>query len=110
MQIEEYTLYSNYSANLKLATIVLALLTSISSLSLSLNVSPILLTFNKYAFAQQNPVYQIIKEITELTNHLKWPIVETIRLQTRYNLHPLLITTPLLQLSCITQANLIAQV
>ncbi|MGC2431314.1 MAG: hypothetical protein WA393_09770 [Nitrososphaeraceae archaeon] len=56
MQIEEYTLYSNYSANLKLATIVLALLASISSLSLSLNVSPILLTFNKYAFAQQNPV------------------------------------------------------
>lgn len=56
MQIEEHTLYSNYSANLKLATIVLALLASISSLSLSLNVSPILLTFNKYAFAQQNPV------------------------------------------------------
>jgi hypothetical protein len=49
-------LYSTYITNLKLATIVLALLASISSLSLSLNVSPILLTFNKYAFAQQNPV------------------------------------------------------
>lgn len=56
MQIGEHTTYSNYSANLKLATIVLALLASISSLSLSLNVSPTLLTFNKYAFAQQNPV------------------------------------------------------
>jgi hypothetical protein len=56
MQIEQRTLYSNYSTNLKLATIVLVFLASISSLSLSLNVSPILLTFNKYAFAQQNPV------------------------------------------------------
>jgi hypothetical protein len=56
MQTEEHTLYSNYSGSLKLATIVLALLASISSLSLPLNVSPILLTFNKYAFAQQNPV------------------------------------------------------
>jgi len=56
MQIEQRTLYSNYSTNLKLATIMLALLASISSLSLSLNVSPILLTFNKYAFAQQNSV------------------------------------------------------
>ena len=55
MQIEQHSLYSNYSTNLKLATIVLALLASISSLSLSLNVFPIL-TFNKYAFAQQNPV------------------------------------------------------
>jgi hypothetical protein len=56
MQIEQRTLYSNYSTNLKLATIVLVFLASISSLSLSLNVSPILLTFNKYAFAQKNPV------------------------------------------------------
>ena len=35
---------------------MIALLASVSSLCLSLNVSPILLTFNKYAFAQQNPV------------------------------------------------------
>ena len=49
-------MYSNYRANLKLAMIMIALLASVSSLCLSLNVSPILLTFNKYAFAQQNPV------------------------------------------------------
>ena len=62
MHVEEHCMYSNYSVNLKLAMIVLALLASISSLSLSLNVSPTLLTFNKYAFASRTRYCQIIKE------------------------------------------------
>ena len=65
MHVEEHCMYSNYSVNLKLAMIVLALLASISSLSLSLNVSPTLLTFNKYAFAQQNPVLPNYKGANE---------------------------------------------
>ena len=46
--------------------------------------------FQQICFCAEEPgIYQTIKEITDLMNHLKWPIVETIRLQTRYNLQSL---------------------
>jgi hypothetical protein len=48
-------MYSNYSTNLKLVVIVLTLISSIS-FGLSLNTIPTTLNFNKFAFAQQNPV------------------------------------------------------
>ena len=48
-------MYSNYSTKLKLVIIALSLISSIS-LSLSLNMNPTSLNFNKFAFAQQDPV------------------------------------------------------
>jgi hypothetical protein len=54
-------MYSNYSINLKLVVIVLTLISSIS-FGLSLNTLPTMLNFNKFAFAQQNPILPNYKD------------------------------------------------
>jgi hypothetical protein len=54
-------MYSNYSTNLKLVVIVLTLISSIS-FGLSLNILPTTLNFNKFAFAQQNPILPNYKD------------------------------------------------
>ena len=56
MQIKEHCVQSNCNVNLKLVLIVLSLISSISSLYLPSNMVHTPLSFNKYAFAERNPV------------------------------------------------------
>ena len=110
MQIKEHCMQSNCNVNLKLVLIVLSLISSISSLYLPSNMVHTPLSFNKYAFAERNPVLPNSEGIIKLLTSLNCMIIEPIQIRTRSNPRLLFIISLSHLPYCITQAIPIAQV